>query len=71
MAQALVLGGHVCVDVKDNVYLEPGVLAKANAELVEKAVKLLRLLGCELASPDEARQQLRLGNRRGAPATAA
>ncbi len=62
LAQALILGGHVRVGMEDNVYLEHGVLARSNAQLVEKAVKLIRLLGFDLASPDEARQMLKLKN---------
>jgi uncharacterized protein (DUF849 family) len=69
MAQALILGGHVRVGMEDNIYLEQGVLAKSNAQLVDKAVKLIRLLGFDLASPDEARQLLNLKNHQAAAIT--
>lgn len=52
------LGGHVRVGLEDNIYLERGVLAPSNAALVEKAVQILRLLGHEVASSDEARETL-------------
>ncbi len=56
LALTIGLGGHVRVGFEDNPYLEPGVLAKNNAELVEKIVKIAGLLGREVATPDEARQ---------------
>lgn len=55
---AIVMGGHVRVGFEDNVYISKGVLAKSNGELVEKAVKIARELGREIASPDEAREIL-------------
>lgn len=60
LAQALLLGGHVRVGLEDNLYLERGVLAPNNAALVEKAVKLMRVLGTEPATAAEARQILNL-----------
>lgn len=56
----IVLGGHVRVGFEDNVYLSKGVLARSNAELVEKMVRISRDLGREIASPAEARQMLKL-----------
>ena len=53
-------GGHVRVGFEDNLYLEKGVLAKSNGEMVEKAVKLAKLLGREIATPAEAREILSL-----------
>jgi len=60
VAMGLIMGGNVRVGFEDNIYLYPGVPAKSNAELVEKAVKLARELGREVASPDEARSMLGL-----------
>ncbi len=60
LAQALVLGGHVRVGLEDNLYISKGVPAKSNAELVERAVQIVRLLGSEIATPDEARAILKL-----------
>lgn len=58
-AQAVLLGGHVRIGLEDNLYVEKGVFG-SNAQLVEKAVKIIRLLGPEVATPAEARQMLKL-----------
>lgn len=55
---AIVMGGHVRVGLEDNLFLEKGVLAKGNGELVAKAVRIAKLLGREIATPDEARRIL-------------
>ncbi len=60
VAQAVLLGGHVRVGLEDNLYLEKGVLA-TNGALVEKAVKLIEMLGTKVATPDEGRAILGLG----------
>jgi len=60
ITMALLLGGNVRVGFEDNIYLNPGVRAKTNAELVEKAVRLAHELGREVASPAEARAMLGL-----------
>jgi uncharacterized protein (DUF849 family) len=59
VAQATLLGGHVRVGLEDNLYLEKGVFA-TNAALVEKAVKLIEILGTKIASPSDARKILGL-----------
>ncbi|MCP4346257.1 MAG: 3-keto-5-aminohexanoate cleavage protein [Desulfobacterales bacterium] len=61
LAQATILGGNVRVGMEDNLYLEKGVRAKTNKELVEKAAAIVRLLGKEPATPDEARELMKLG----------
>ncbi|HLS69144.1 MAG TPA: 3-keto-5-aminohexanoate cleavage protein [Kiloniellales bacterium] len=61
-AQAVLLGGHVRVGLEDNLYLEKGVFA-SNGALVEKAVRLIRELGAEVCTPEEARQKLRIGGK--------
>jgi 3-keto-5-aminohexanoate cleavage enzyme len=58
---ALGLGGHARVGLEDNLYLEKGVLARSSAELVERAVALVRDAGRVPASPAEARTLLGLG----------
>ena len=58
--QSLLLGGHVRVGLEDNLYLEKGVMAKSNAEQVEKIIRIAKELGIEPATPDEARQILGL-----------
>lgn len=57
---AIHMGGHVRVGLEDNIYLKAGVLAKSNAQLVEKVVRLAEVLNREIATPDEARKILRL-----------
>jgi len=57
---AMTTGGHVRVGLEDNIFINKGVLAKSNAELVEKAVRIAKELGREIATPDEARQILGL-----------
>ena len=59
-AATISMGGHVRVGFEDNLYLEKGVLAKSNGEMVEKAVKLAKILGREVATPAEAREILGL-----------
>jgi uncharacterized protein (DUF849 family) len=56
----IMMGGHARVGFEDNIFIEKGVLAKSNAELVEKVVRIARELGREIATPDEARKILRL-----------
>jgi uncharacterized protein (DUF849 family) len=63
VAMAWLAGGHVRVGLEDNIYLEKGVLAKSNAELVRKARGLVRDLGGELMNPREARALLNLPSR--------
>lgn len=53
---AIMMGGHVRVGWEDNPYLENGTLARTNALLVEKVVRIARELGREVATPEEARQ---------------
>ena len=59
VAQAVLLGGHVRVGLEDNIWLEKGVLA-TNGKLVEKAVKIIELLGTKVATPAEGREILGL-----------
>ena len=51
-------GGHVRVGLEDNLFIEKGVLAKGNKELVEKVVRIAKSYGREIATPDEARKIL-------------
>jgi uncharacterized protein (DUF849 family) len=55
VAATWLLGGHVRCGLEDNIYIEKGVLAKTNAELVEKTVRIVKDLGGSIASPAEAR----------------
>ena len=62
-AQAVLLGGHPRVGMEDNIYLEKGKLAPSNAALVEKAAKIVEILGDNVATPAEARQMLGIQHR--------
>ena len=57
---AILHGGHVRVGFEDNLYLSKGALAKSNAELVEKVVRLAKELGRDIARPDDAREILNI-----------
>ncbi len=56
--QSILLGGHLRVGFEDNVYYKKGQLAQSNAQLVARAVRIGRELGCEIATPAEAREML-------------
>ena len=57
---AMTMGGHVRVGLEDNLYYSRGVLAKTNAELVERIVRISKEFGREVATPDEVRKILSL-----------
>jgi uncharacterized protein (DUF849 family) len=59
VAQSILLGGHVRVGLEDNLYLARGVKA-TNAQLVERARAIIEAIGCEVATPDDARELLNL-----------
>jgi uncharacterized protein (DUF849 family) len=61
---AILLGGNVRVGFEDNIYLSKGVLAKSNAEMVEKAARIAGELDREVASVEEARRILHLPERK-------
>ena len=56
----LLKGGHVRTGMEDNIYYSYGELAKSNAQLVERMVRLIRELEMDVATPDEAREILKL-----------
>lgn len=60
VAAAITMGGNVRVGLEDNFYVEDGKMAKSNGDLVEKAGRLVRDLGREVATSAEARAQLGL-----------
>lgn len=59
VAQAVLLGGNVRVGLEDNLWLEKGVPA-TNGQLVERAVRMIALLGARVLSSAETRQRLAL-----------
>jgi uncharacterized protein (DUF849 family) len=56
VAMTWCMGGHVRVGLEDNIYLEKGILAKSNAELVKKAVGIICDLGGTVADYRQARE---------------
>jgi 3-keto-5-aminohexanoate cleavage enzyme len=56
----IAMGGHVRVGLEDNIYYSKGVLAKNNAQLVERVVRIAGEFGREIATPQEARKILQL-----------
>lgn len=59
----ILLGGSVRVGMEDNIYLSKGVLAKSNAELVEKMVEIIRTLDLEVATVNETKSFLNIQTR--------
>ena len=57
----ITMGGNVRVGFEDNVYIDKGVAANSNGELVERVVRLANELGRQIATPDEARTILGIG----------
>ena len=60
VAAAIALGGNVRVGLEDNFYISPGEMAKSNGDLVEKAVRMIRDQGREVATAEECRARLKL-----------
>ena len=58
--QAALLGGSVRVGLEDSLYIGKGRLAASNADQVAKVRRIVEELGCEIATPDEARAMLAL-----------
>ena len=57
LACAIGMGASVVrIGFEDSFYYAPGRRAHTNAELVERLVQLIRMMGCEPATPAEARQ---------------
>lgn len=60
LTQAGLMGGHIRVGLEDSLFIEAGKLAVSNAEQVNKAVRILKEMGHQPASPAEARVMLGL-----------
>ena len=58
--QSILLGGHVRVGFEDNIYYRKGELAKSNAQLVERAVRIAEELDRPVATAKESRESLGL-----------
>jgi uncharacterized protein (DUF849 family) len=61
--QSLLLGGNVRVGLEDSLWDGPGRLAHSNAEQVQRVRAIVESLSLQVATPDEARQMLRLKGR--------
>ena len=57
---AIANSGWIRVGFEDNVFFSKGVLAKSNAELVERAARIAHEAGLKPATPDEVRHYLKL-----------
>ncbi len=62
VAAAVLTGANVRVGLEDNLYLEKGVLA-TNAQLVERAVRIVTAMGANVIGPAEVREKLQLTKR--------
>jgi len=58
LAQAWLLGGHIRIGMEDTAHIAKGQHCESNAQLVEKAARIIGDLGGALATPDEARSIL-------------
>jgi uncharacterized protein (DUF849 family) len=59
-AMSAVMGGNVRVGLEDSLWLGRGQLAKTNAEQVTRARHIVEELGLVVATPDDAREMLKL-----------
>ena len=57
---AATMGAHVRVGLEDSLWISAGKLAESNAEQVRKVRSIVEELGCEIATPAEARAILGL-----------
>ncbi len=56
----LLKGGNVRVGMEDNIYYAYGELAQSNAQLVERMTRIIKELEMDVATPEEAREILKL-----------
>ena len=61
IASALVLGGNIRAGLEDNLYLPTGEMARSNGDLIEVAARMTRDVGRKVASVEDAKKILRLG----------
>ena len=54
------MGGNVRVGLEDSLFISRGKLAESNAQQVQKIRRIVEDLGCDIATPDEARDILGL-----------
>ena len=54
------MGGNVRVGLEDSLFINRGELATSNAQQVAKIRRIIKDLGNDVATPDEAREMLAL-----------
>ena len=59
-AMSVAMGGHLRVGLEDSLWVGPGKLATSSADQVSRARQMLEAVGCEIATPAEARALLGL-----------
>jgi uncharacterized protein (DUF849 family) len=59
-AMSAAMGGNVRVGLEDSLWIGPGKLAESNAQQVKAARQIVEGLGLAIATPDEARETLKL-----------
>ena len=59
VAQTVIMGGNPRVGLEDNLYLSKGKLA-TNAQLVEKAIRIVEDLGVSTCTNNETKEKLKL-----------
>lgn len=57
---AVAFGGHIRVGFEDNIYYSKGIVAKSNAEFVERAVRVIKEAQKEVAKPSDVRKFFKL-----------
>ncbi|MEA3306515.1 MAG: 3-keto-5-aminohexanoate cleavage protein [Elusimicrobiota bacterium] len=60
MYGAIAFGGFIRVGFEDNIYYSKGRLAKSNAELVERAVRIAKEADLEIAKPEDVREMFQI-----------
>lgn len=55
MLSAIAMGGNVRVGLEDNVYYNKGILADSNEQFIARVARLVREVGKQPATPEEAR----------------
>jgi 3-keto-5-aminohexanoate cleavage enzyme len=61
IGSALVLGGNIRAGLEDNLYLPSGEMAQSNGQLIEVAARMVRDVGRKVATVEQAREILSLG----------
>jgi uncharacterized protein (DUF849 family) len=60
MLQVLAMGGHIRIGKEDRAWIRPREPARSNAELVELVVWMAQKIGRSIATPDQAREMLKI-----------